>query len=458
MALQWADRVKETSTTTGTGTLNLAGAATGYRTFVAAAGTLARVVYAIKHQTADEWEVGIGTVTDAGTDTLSRETVLSSTNSGSLVSFSSGTKDVWLDMPAEQVKAISNPNVWWQGNFDVWQVNTSWAAIADTTHIADGWRYGKAGAMVHTVSRSTDVPTVAQSGCLSNYSLLVDCTTVDSSIAATDYAAVFGAIEGYDLQQLAQKDFTVSFWVKATKTGIYCIAFRNVGLDRTYIAEYTVNTTDTWEFKSITIPASPSAGTWDYTNGVGMYVTFGLACGATYHTAAGSWTTGSFIASSNQVNACDDTANNFRLAQVKIETGKVATPFVVQPFDAVLKKAQRYFSKNTTYATVVPPTGSLSQWVTLGVPSATIVNNQRYFSPVYFPRPMRAVPTVTVYPYTTPANTGRVTSSGGTDLAAGSGTVEFTTESYFGIWNNSGGSVTSSGVYVIFHWSADARF
>jgi len=98
-----ADRVKETTTTTGTGTLNLAGAETGFRTFVSGAGNAAVVYYTIVGQAggaaAGEWEVGFGTVTDAAPDTLSRTTILSSSNAGAAVDFSAGTKDVFLTAP-----------------------------------------------------------------------------------------------------------------------------------------------------------------------------------------------------------------------------------------------------------------------------------------------------------------------------------------------------------------------
>ena len=100
MTLKIADRVKETSTTAGTGTLNLAGAAIGFQTFVAGVGNGNTCFYAISHQTADEWEVGIGTVTDASPDTLARTTVLQSSNSDSAVSFAAGTKDVFVTYPA----------------------------------------------------------------------------------------------------------------------------------------------------------------------------------------------------------------------------------------------------------------------------------------------------------------------------------------------------------------------
>jgi hypothetical protein len=108
MAFAVADRVRETTTTTGTGTLNLGGAVSGFRTFVSGIGDGNVTYYAIVHRTAAEFEIGIGTVTDASTDTLSRTTVLSSSNSNSAVSFSAGTKDVFCTQPAS--KAVFEDN------------------------------------------------------------------------------------------------------------------------------------------------------------------------------------------------------------------------------------------------------------------------------------------------------------------------------------------------------------
>ena len=102
MALVINDRVKETSTTTGTGTFDLNGAATGFETFVAGIGDTNTTYYCIFNQGTTEFEVGIGTVTDAATDTLSRDTVLSSSNSDNKVDFGSGTKDVFCTLPASK--------------------------------------------------------------------------------------------------------------------------------------------------------------------------------------------------------------------------------------------------------------------------------------------------------------------------------------------------------------------
>jgi hypothetical protein len=102
MALVINDRVKETSTTTGTGTFNLAGAETGYESFVSGVGTTNTTYYAIELNSENEWEVGIGTVTSGSPDTLSRDTIISSSNSDAAVTFSSGTKNVFCTLPAKK--------------------------------------------------------------------------------------------------------------------------------------------------------------------------------------------------------------------------------------------------------------------------------------------------------------------------------------------------------------------
>jgi len=102
MALVINDRVKETSTTTGTGTFSLAGAETGFETFVSGVGDGNTTYYAISHDGTDQWEVGVGTVTDAATDTLSRNTIISSSNSDAPVDFTAGGKTVFCTLPAKK--------------------------------------------------------------------------------------------------------------------------------------------------------------------------------------------------------------------------------------------------------------------------------------------------------------------------------------------------------------------
>lgn len=100
MALVLRDRVRETTTTVGTGTITLAGAVIGFQSF-SVVGNANTTYYCIAGQGTAEWEVGLGTYTSVGT-TLTRTTVLESSNAGALVNFSAGTKDVFVTYPAEK--------------------------------------------------------------------------------------------------------------------------------------------------------------------------------------------------------------------------------------------------------------------------------------------------------------------------------------------------------------------
>ena len=107
MAFVLNDRVKQTSTSTGTGTINLTGTETGFETFVTGIGDGNSCFYAIANDGTSEFEVGIGTVTDAATDTLSRTTIISSSNSDNLVNFTAGTKTVFCTYPAKRAPSAA---------------------------------------------------------------------------------------------------------------------------------------------------------------------------------------------------------------------------------------------------------------------------------------------------------------------------------------------------------------
>lgn len=106
--MNYADRVKETTTTTGPDTIVLAGAAAGYRAFFGAHAVGDKIGYAIASSTSGEFEVGIGTLVDA--THLSRDTVYASSNGGGIVSFGSGTKDVFETVPGEQLSKMAAPD------------------------------------------------------------------------------------------------------------------------------------------------------------------------------------------------------------------------------------------------------------------------------------------------------------------------------------------------------------
>jgi hypothetical protein len=134
MALIVKDRVQETTATTGTGTLTLGGAVLGFQTF-AAIGNGNTTYYAINDPIAGDWEVGIGTYTSSGT-TLSRDTVLSSSNGGSLVPFGSGTKNVFCTYPSERAVYLNSAGTYpVQNAFDTLTANTATLVNGTVSHI-----------------------------------------------------------------------------------------------------------------------------------------------------------------------------------------------------------------------------------------------------------------------------------------------------------------------------------
>lgn len=225
-----------------------------------------------------------------------------------------------------------------------WQRGTSLAGVANS-YTADRWQIGTVGTLVATVSKQSDAPTVAQASYYTDSSLNVQVTTADASIATTDECIIEQHVEGYNFRTLAQRPMVFSFWVKAFKTGTYCVSFRNAGADRSYVAEYTINQSATWEKKTVTISASPSAGTWDYTNGIGLMVAFALSAGTNFQTTANTWNVGNYLATSNQVNATDSTNNYFRVALVQLEAGSTATPFEARSVQQELQLCQRYYQR-----------------------------------------------------------------------------------------------------------------
>ena len=149
MALVLKDRVKETTTTTGTGTLTLAGAVTGFQSF-SVLGDGNTTYYTITDGT--DWEVGIGTYTSSGT-TLSRDTILESSNSGSAVNWGAGSKDVFLTYPAERsvsgsASALAIPDPGSSGNV-LTSDGSNWTSAAPS---GGGMVYPATGIAVSTGS------------------------------------------------------------------------------------------------------------------------------------------------------------------------------------------------------------------------------------------------------------------------------------------------------------------
>lgn len=344
MSLVFKDRVRETSTTTGTGTYTLAGAPTGYQAF-SVVGSGNTCTYCATDNT--NWEIAMGTV---GAGTLARTTILASSNAGAAVNWGAGTRDIRLVLAAAHAVPVqaSYKNKIIGGDFSTnpWDRGDTITAPATATITANQWSTANTSAAVYNVIRTVDTPTASEAGIYARHCLHVDITTADASIAAGDNMAVATQIEGYNVVsfgfgQAGTRYITLSFWVKAAVTGTHCVSLANSASDRSYVATYTVAVANTWEFKALTIPVDTS-GTWLYDSGIGLRVRWAMATGSTFQTTAGSWAAGNFYGTSAQVNELSSTANNFKLALVQLEFGQVATPFEVRDAGTELNLCRRY--------------------------------------------------------------------------------------------------------------------
>jgi len=223
------------------------------------------------------------------------------------------------------------------GKMEIAQRGTSFADANGYT--LDRFDYLRAGGSASLITQENDRPSSLEF----NKSFRIAVTTADTSIAAGDYGLLGQKIEGWNVRDLIGRTFTISFWVRSTKTGTHCVAFRNSTNDRSYVVEYTISATNTWEYKSITVSGGLiTTGTWNWETGVGLQVNWALAAGTTFQTTAGAWQPGNFFATSNQVNCLDSTSNIFALTGVQLEVGGVATPFEHRPIGAELALCRRY--------------------------------------------------------------------------------------------------------------------
>ena len=190
-------------------------------------------------------------------------------------------------------------------------------------------------------------------------SLKLAVTTADTSIGATQYAYFDHRIEAQNLQHLnygtaSAKDITLSFWVRSSKTGTYCITVQKTDSTRYhFVKEYTIDTADTWEHKTITIAPDSnikaSGGAITNDNGDGLRISWFLSCGSTYASATDNvWSSDTNdYATSNQVNWLDSTSNDFYLTGVQLTVGDVALPFIHESYGETLAKCQRYYLLHT---------------------------------------------------------------------------------------------------------------
>ena len=252
-----------------------------------------------------------------------------------------------IDSTAKSFLTRNYRNIIINGDMSIAQRSTSVASVTTSDYYTvDRFRIYLETLGTWTMSQSTDVP----SGQGFASSTKLDCTTADASPSAGDLMAFAQMFEGQNLQYLKKGtanavSLTASFWVKSTKTGTFILELKDEDNNRSISKSYTVNTTNTWEKKTITYEGD-TTGAFTNDNGASLNAIFWLGAGTNYTsgTLATSWESNTNANRAvGQVNIADSTSNDWYITGVQLEAGTTASDFEFLPVDVNLGRCYRYF-------------------------------------------------------------------------------------------------------------------
>jgi len=339
-----------------------------------------------------------------------------------------GTMHNWDGATWQFLAPTQQRNILYNGAMQVAQRGTSTPSItANGYYTADRWQVGLITLGTWTQSVENDAPT----GSGFRKSLKMLCTTADASPVSTDVCAVQQVLEGQDLQAFRKgtssaQQFTVSFWVKANVTGTYILFLQDYDNNRSVSKTYTVSSSATWEFKTLTFPAD-TTGALDNDNALSFGVRWVLAAGPSWTSGTRNETWDSItlanLAQGQTVNLASATNNYWQITGVQLNVGGVAAPFEFKSYGQELAECQRYYQRHDlggSYFMIAAPVGSGNGLI-------------QYSLPV----PMRAAPTFT-------ASSGsclRPLTTGGSSV----GTTNTTSVGWYSTANQYGGQIYFSG-------------
>lgn len=206
---------------------------------------------------------------------------------------------------------------------------------------ADRFSVQKNGTVVITTQQDTVAPSDFQN------SIKLTVTTADTSVAAADYAFINYRLEGYTAAPLRcgtadAKQATLSFWVRSSVTGTYCVSISNYADNRAHVKEYSIDSANTWEYKTVTITGD-TTGTWEKNNSGGMNIQWTLLAGSNYENTADTWHGAIELSTTNQTQWGSTASATFYLTGVQLEIGTVATPFEHRSYGDELARCERYY-------------------------------------------------------------------------------------------------------------------
>lgn len=195
-----------------------------------------------------------------------------------------------------------------------------------------------------TLQRVTTVPTGFVNA------LKATVTAADASIGASQIYGIRQKIEGSNIVDFClgntnSKYMTLSFWVQASTAGVYGGAIFNSDASRTYPFAFTINSANTYEYKTITIPCD-TTGNWLKDTGIGLQLMFSFGTGSSLLGSPFGWTSGSLYGATGQTNLISTNGSTFYITGVQLEIGSIATSFELLPISTQLQLCQRYYEKS----------------------------------------------------------------------------------------------------------------
>lgn len=231
-------------------------------------------------------------------------------------------------------------------------------------------------------------------------SFKVDCTTADASPSSGDLIAIDCYLEAQNLQALNYGNAgavaaTLSFYVKSNKTGSGTVSIlQSDNSNRCINVSYTISSANTWERKTISLPADAS-GLINDDNGRGLAIEFWLNSGSTY-TGGSAQTTWGTLTNANRnfanLGIGGSTDDVWQITGVQLELGNTATPFEHRTFSEELRRCQRYFSRSYEYGTAAGTSTNSGATVSVAYSAIAYAGHTSFF-----PVSMRATPSITVY-------------------------------------------------------------